>query len=186
MTHSIYQPARFIFVAGLLTAMTLSACATKPDRRGPPPEDIRSGQKPKTSGTFLHPIAALFVSMDTNNDRMTSRAELESGTEQEWAGFDRPPSAVYFAPWVRQNLGSVDASPNFMSFDRDFNGVVTEQEFTEGLSQEFDKLDKNRDGQLTRSEMIVAFAAPQGQRSRGRGQEGRPEKGSRGGGRPSR
>lgn len=124
--------------------------------------------------------------MDTDKDKRVSRAELTQGTAQEWRGFDRNPSAIYFTPWLIENLGAADATPNLMSFDKDFNGVITREEFSQGLDREFTRLDKNRDNSLARSEMIISVSAPQGQRSRknedsggrergrGQGQGGRP------------
>lgn len=164
-------------------SLTLSACASKPERRGPPQDRGKSERPAKSSGTFMQPIAALFIGMDTNQDKIISTTEMKLGVQSEWASFDRKPSATYFAQWSVNTLGSTDARPTFMSFDRDFSGTITQSEFTNQLEQEFDRLDKDRDGKLQRSELIVAFAAPQGNRSRkGDGEN----KGRKGGGRPPR
>ena len=121
--------------------------------------------------------------MDTNQDKIVSTTEMKLGVQSEWASFDRKPSATYFAQWSVNTLGSTDARPTFMSFDRDFSGTITQSEFTNQLDQEFDRLDKDRDGSLQRSELIVAYAAPQGNSSRKGGGE---NKGRKGGGRPPR
>ena len=136
----------------------------------------------------MQPIAALFIGMDTNQDKIVSTKEMKLGAQSEWASFDRKPSATYFAQWSVNTLGSTDARPTFMSFDRDFSGTITQSEFTNQLEQEFDRLDKDGDGSLQRSELIVAFAAPQGNSSRkGGGEKGRKGgKGGKGGGRPPR
>jgi len=172
-----------------LSALTLSACATKDERRGPPP-DRGSSERPakRKSGTFLQPIAVVFASMDANGDKAISRAELQSGSAAEWAGFDRNPSAAYFAQWSLKNLGSTDAMPTFMSFDRDFNGVITQAEFLGQFESYFERMDKNGDGRLDRSEMLIAFDAPQGQRQRQGGERsgGKGGRGGQGGGRPPR
>ncbi len=171
----------------LLAATTLSACATKSDRRGPPPERDGSQRQARTSGTFLQPISVLFTGMDISKDTVLSRAELTEGIEETWSSFSRNPSAVAFSQWSVKNLGSTDARPTFMDFDRDFNGVVTESEFSKQLTMEFDRLDKNKDGRVERSEMVVAFAAPQGQRKKKENAGGKPKRGQGGGGgRPPR
>jgi len=177
---------------GLLTlvaaSLSLTACATKPERRGPP-TDKKGGDRPaRTSGTFLQPIAIVFAGMDKDGNKLISRAELKDGTIAEWSTFNQRPSAAYFAQWSLKNLGSTDAMPTFMSFDRDFNGVITANEFSEQFESAFQRMDKNNDGQLERSEMLIAFNAPQGQRS-GRGGEksgGKGGRGGKGGGRPPR
>lgn len=187
MTYLHKTPLRAGLLAFAATSLTLSACATKQDRRGPPPERGERSERPaKSSGTFLQPIAVVFAGMDSNNDKTVSRAELQVGTTAEWATFDRNPSAAYFAQWSLKNLGSTDAMPTFMSFDKDFNGVVTEREFSEQLETSFERLDKNNDGRLERSEMLVAFNAREGQHSRQGGEQGGKKGGRGGGGRPPR
>jgi len=145
----------------IVTGFTLSACATKSDRDRPPRGGDRAEKPARSSGTFLHPAAFLFADMDSNKDKVTSREEMETGIETEWAVFGRNPSATIFANWSRRNLGSTDAKPTFMNFDRDFNG--------------------------DRSEMIIAFEASRGRTQKG---SERPERGQRGqggrGGRPQR
>lgn len=174
----------------LVACLSVSACATKPDRRGPP--DGRESGKgrggpERSSGTFMQPIGTLFAGMDTNQDKQVSLNEMRTGTQSEWISFGRNPSAIYFSQWSVENLGSTDAMPTFMSFDRDFSGTISEEEFTSQLENQFQRLDKNGDGSVERSEMIVAFAAPQGQQSRGSaGGREKGEKGGRGGGRPPR
>jgi hypothetical protein len=121
--------------------------------------------------------------MDSNQDKVTSQAEMLTGVQKEWESFDRNPSATAFTNWSLKALGSTDANPTFMSFDRDFNGVVTKPEFTAQFDRLFKDFDKNADGLLDRTEMIVAYQAPMGRAQRG-GESG--QRGGRGGGRPPR
>lgn len=185
----IFRTARpkAIMAVMMGACLTLSACATKSDRRGPPPERQGSDRPGKSSGTFLQPVGGLFLAMDTNRDKIISKAEAQSGIAAEWSSFTKRPSAAYFAQWSIAALGSIDAMPTFMSFDRDFNGVVTEEEFTAQLNRDFDRLDKNKDDALERSEMLIAFEAAQGRRRQQSGGEGGGKKrggGGNGGGRP--
>ncbi len=169
--------------------LTLSACATKPDRDRPPRGEDRPDRSIRSSGTFLQPAALLLSDMDVNQDRVTTRVEMQSGIQSEWESFERNPSATTFANWSRQTLGSIDANPTFMSFDRDFNGVITEDEFATEIETLFTRLDKNGDDEVDRSEMIIAFQAPAGRAQRGgdrQQQRGQRGQGGRGGGRPSR
>jgi len=136
----------------------------------------------------MYPVAVLFSGMDRNGDKLISRAEVTDGVQAEWQTFQTSPSAIQFSNWSVTNLGSTDAQPSFMSFDRDFNGVISEGEFMEQMDKEFERMDKDRDGQIARSEMIIAFQAPQG-RTQDRGGQGGREgggQGGRGGGRPPR
>lgn len=165
---------------GVIATLSLSACATKPERGGGGKKgDRKQSERTQQSGTFLQPVSALFVSMDADGNKATSRSEAEQGVRAEWASFERSPSAIKFAQWSLKTLGSTDAKPSFMRFDADFNGVISEGEFTGQLINDFERLDKNKDGLLERSEMIIEFAAPEGRRSQGRQEGGR--EGGRGG-----
>ena len=186
MTKSFTPRFSLLVGLALIASLCISSCATKPGRKGPPPDRQGKGGPTKTSGTYILPVAILFASMDVNNDKVTSLIEMQKGAQSEWETFERNPSATYFSQWSIANLGSIDAMPTFMSFDRDFNGSISEEEFVNQLSSEFRRLDRNRDGQLQRSEMIIAFEAPRSQQSRnGSGQE-RGGKGGKGGGRNPR
>ena len=190
MTSLQHPTPRITLALALVAVMSLSACATKSDRRGPPPDrQERGGQDRaiKTSGTFMHPVAALFSQMDEDRDKVVTPNEVAKGADAEWASFTQNPSAIQFSRWSVETLGSTDAMPNFMSFDRDFNGVISKAEFTSQLDREFVRLDKNGDGQLTRGEMLIAFEAPRGRAKQG-GQESGQKRGKGGdrGGRPPR
>ncbi|MEP6343737.1 MAG: hypothetical protein ABJ275_10515 [Maricaulaceae bacterium] len=189
MSHKFYTPSRLIICLAA-TAMMVSACASQPEQRGSDRgERAERGERgpraqARGSGTFMQPVAALFIGMDSNQDKIISRAELESGVSNEWSSFDRNPSATYFALWSENTLGSTDALPNFLSFDKDFSGVISKDEFSDQLTTHFNGMDKNKDGNLGRSEMIVAFQARSGN-SRGNGAEGGGRGGNRSGGQGS-
>jgi len=172
-----------------ITTLNLAACSSTPDRGDEPPRGGDRQDRPaRTSGTFIQPAALLFADMDSNKDKVTTRDELMAGVQAEWESFDRNPSAITFASWSVRALGSTDANPTFMSFDRDFNGVISKSEWSEQFDTLFTRLDKDGNGALERSEMIVAFAAPQGRRQQGgeRGERGERGGGRGGGGRPPR
>jgi hypothetical protein len=124
--------------------------------------------------------------MDANGDKRLSLAELEAGAEKEWESFDRAPSAIFFANWSRNALGSTDASPTFMMFDKDLNGVVSKAEFMTLLAERFTRYDTDKNELVDRSELIVAFEAQRGQRSGGNDQGGGRGGQRGGGGRPPR
>jgi hypothetical protein len=173
--NSLTTLAMIIALAGL------TACASGPKRGGP-----QSGGT-QFSGVTAHPVGLYFVGHDTDGDGVTSRAELGIGVKKDWAQFGRNPSATQFQSWSIKALGSSSATPTFLSFDTNLNGSVTQSEFETRLVSEFNRLDRNDDGRLARSELIFNIEArrgngngPRGQG--GRGSEGRPS----GGGRPPR
>ena len=190
MTFKLPTLSRYLLLL-TATAFVVSACASQPDRRGPERGDRSERgergerQQARGSGTFMQPVAALFIGMDSNQDKIVSRSELEAGLSTEWSSFERNPSATYFAEWSNKALGSTDAMPNFLSFDKDFSGVISKDEFANQLTVHFNRMDKNKDGNIERSEMLVAFQARSGERrggaEGGRGGRGSGAEGGRGG-----
>jgi len=165
------------------TVLFITACSSTPDRREPA-QDRQVRGPVQSSGVFVKPIGLLFTAMDSNGDTKTSKEELTAGIAAEWARLEGRSSAAYFMDWSNAALGSTDAFPTFMSFDHDLNGIVTELEFSDRLKQEFASMDKNKDGQVSRDEMLISFEAPRGRQAGGGEQGGRGEgRGGRGGGR---
>ncbi len=197
MTKHIQPPSRLLFTAALIGSLSLSACATKSNQKAQPSDrqsqekgqrkNQGKGQAPKrSSGTFVKPIGLLFSGMDSNNDAIVTKSELAAGIQTEWSGFERNPSLIDFSFWSIAKLGSTDSYPTFMMFDKNFNSLVSGEEFSERLDTEFTKLDINKDGQLERSEMLVAFAAPEGEEKPKGGKSDKGGKGGKGGGPPQR
>jgi len=174
--NSLTTPAMIIALA------CLTACASGPKRGG------AQGQgDAQFSGVSAHPVGLYLVGHDADGDGLVSRAELDEGIMKDWAQFDRNPSATQFQTWSLRALGSTSAMPTFLSFDTNLNGSVTRSEFETRLVSEFNRLDRNGDGRLARSELVFNIESRRrddsGSRGQGnRGGEDRPS----GGGRPPR
>lgn len=168
----------------ILALAGLTACASGPKRGG----GGGQGGGNQIAAVSTHPVGLYFVGLDANDDGLTSRAELDAGIKADFAKFGRNPSATQFRGWTVKSFGSSSAMPTFLSFDSNLNGVVTESEFETRLVGEFNRLDKNDDGNIARSELIFNVQQRQrGSRTDGeRGGEGRPQGGGQGGGRPPR
>lgn len=121
--------------------------------------------------------------MDENNDRAVSGGELDSGLSSEWEFADSDAngslSAIEFGRWADASLGSQDTLPNRLALDSDLSGSVSEAEFTDAMTLEFNRLDTNNDQILTRAELL--FVRPARAPQSGSGQRQRPS-GGRGGG----
>ena len=168
-------------VLALASLFVFAACASsQPDRR----QDRAERRVDRAPNVVAMPIALLFATMDADKDRAVSFAELDAALEAEWALADSDgngmATALEFANWSDVSLGSQDTLPNRLSFDRDVSGSVSETEFAEGMAQEFNRLDANKDQILTRAELLFVrpARAPQGEA----GQRQRPNGGNRGGG----
>lgn len=159
-----------VALAGLL----IGACASGPDKR-PPRGGERGGGEASYEGYAAKPIALLFASMDQRQDSEIDGADLRAGIAREWRHLSSAPrvGALEYGAWADVALGSAEALPSFISFDRDLNGELSELEFDDRLRAEFAELDKNSDGVLDRSELIFRIARPSRGDDRSGGAQGR-------------
>ena len=137
------RPTLFALPIFILAAAGLTACASSPKPSGN-----------QIAAVSTHPVGLYFVGLDANDDGLTSLAELDAGIKADFAKFGGNPSATQFQGWTTDAFGSSAAMPTFLSFDSNLDGVVSAAEFKTRLVGEFNRLDKNGDGNIARSELI--------------------------------
>jgi hypothetical protein len=132
--------------------------AGQPGQPGAPP------QGPVLSGRAAPPIALLFVGFDANGDGRTDRAELDAGEMRNFAladtGRDGALGLIELAEWSRLWLGDISALPGRFDFDRDGDDRVSPAEFRAELGRRFAAMDTDKDGALTRNELLLSRALP--------------------------
>ena len=157
MKWSLGQLGARICIA--VVVLIMAGCVSPPPRGGPGGPRMSA-----MDGRMARPAALLFVSMDTDKDLFVTAAELAEGIKAEWARADKDHNGVLSAfemsGWCAAVLGDADATPGRLSLDSDVNGLVTHEEFEAGLKKEFAMLDRNGDGRLDRSELLVQARAP--------------------------
>lgn len=137
------RPTSLALPIFILALAGLTACASKPKPSGN-----------QIAAVSTHPVGLYFVGLDANDDGLTSLAELNVGIEADFAKFGGNPSATQFQGWTTDAFGSSAAMPTFLSFDSNLDGVVSATEFKTRLVGEFNRLDKNSDSKIARSELI--------------------------------
>ncbi|WP_018997195.1 EF-hand domain-containing protein [Hirschia maritima] len=172
-----------VFKLGLATCLLLTAsCASKKPhergRGGPKRDSPRQGQL-SSMGYVAQPLALLFASMDKSGDNQTSISELNTYTDAQWNTLnlknDSGLRSFAYQKWATENLGHSDAMPSFIGFDTDLSGYITKLEFETCLRRNFDLLDKDKNGLISRTELLVKMPS---MRDRG----GQERKGRSGGG----
>lgn len=177
--------ARSPLVVTALSACALAACAGGPGGpRGGPQEQGAAYRQ----STFLSGAALLFVQFDADKDYRTSRAEAEAGARSEWARAAHGPAGmtpIQFEAWAAAALGGPNIGPYRLAFDTNVNNEVTEPEFIAGILARFDRYDGDKDGVVTRAEMVERLPDPRPGPGTG-GPDGRPDGRDRppGGGQP--
>ena len=193
------RPAALAVSAALLGVLFIAGCASRQPPRGGPQGGPPGGGGPGgfggqgvislEGGKVARPVALLFAGMDSDHDHTIDRAELSSGIVSEWDALpvsarDTVPSLA-IADWATTALGDAEALPNQIAFDVNLDGQISREEFGTRLTEEFDRLDRDHDGSLTRAEMLADL--PRRAQERG-GMGTRPQGGppGGGGGRPPR
>lgn len=190
-------------IAVLMLGCT-TACASGPP--GPPGAGPQDGARPGAllqEAKIARSIAILFTGLDANQDLVFDRSELEAAIPREFERADVDHSGVItgfeMTDWCILMLGDKEAQPDLRTMDSDVNYIITPHEFTTALRHEFDRMDKDQDGRITRAEMLMdapqrmmggggpQHASPGGGQGGGRGRgggRGGPGGGQSGGGQP--
>lgn len=172
MTASDFQPspsrcpsgARRVVRPILTTAalLSLAACAAGPGRgRGPggPDMDATPGPMRVTQNSVAEPVALMMVGFDRNLDAVIDRAELQGGAQRAFQAADGDGSGelslIELSNWSETWLGSPSALPGRFNFDRDQSDTISPAEFSAEFGRQFDRFDINRDGRVTRAELLT-------------------------------
>ena len=149
----------------------------------------RRGTRVRGPITSVGAGAMLFASFDTNSDYQVNEVEFAAGRTQAFNAADKDNSnsisLFELEDWRKAALGSLDAAPGNLAFDKDYDQRVTRAEFEYALDFIFKAGDKNNDGILEFSELVTVFEMPRrsaGERSQNSG-ERRGRQGGRHGGR---
>lgn len=149
-------------LAAAVMGCLVSACASGPPGPpggGPPggPGGMPGSQLQEAKIT--RPVALLLTGLDANRDLIVSTDELLKGIDEEFARADVDRSGVItgfeMADWCKAVMGDPAALPDLREMDTDMNYTVTPHEFAMALKHQFERMDKNGDGLLTRAEMLM-------------------------------
>lgn len=130
------------------------------------------------------PVALFIAACDANGDAQIGRAELAACTARSFVSIANGAAAlgyIQFSDWSLKWLGDRNALPSPFETDSDGDNRITLTELQAQLERTFARLDRTRDGVLTRDELLTlgAFERPagrdgddrRGRRNGGRGRE---------------
>jgi len=157
-----------IVTAIMLTALPASAIAQDAfeDEVEQLPNKKLEKRGERISGPITSIAAAglLFASYDKNADYTVTSIELSQGQAASFKVADKDSSGYLslfeLEDWRKAALGSLDAPPGNISFDKDYDQRVTSAEFKHALSYVYNVNDKDKDGQLSFEEMTRVFEIP--------------------------
>jgi len=162
---------KLLFTASLLCAVSTAAIAADPLLEDeelieelPNKKLERRGKRMKGPITSVGAGAMLFASFDTDSDYQVNQAEFAAGRTQAFNSADKDNSKTLslfeLEDWREAALGSLDAAPGNLAFDKDYDQRITRAEFDHALGFVFNAGDKNDDGVLAFSELINVFEMP--------------------------
>ena len=190
----------YSFTKAVLTFAVISAIpsvALGQETRSNVPEQLPNKKLEERGERIRGPItsiaagALLFASYDKNSDYLIDADEFSKGQAASFQSADSDKSGTLslfeLEDWRKAALGSLDAAPGNLSFDKDYDQRVTASEFKSALKYVYNVNDKDADNQLSFEEMIRVFEIPRGRHSGSSAGAGQREGRTRGNGdRPRR
>ena len=129
---------------------------------------------PVPPSLVVEPAAMMIASCDSSGDGRTGRDELHRCLARSFAAIDTAGAGklgyIAFADWAEKWLGDRTALPSPFETDADGDDRITLAELDAKFDAIFARLDKDRDGFLTRAELLTIRAniAPDFGRRKGR------------------
>ena len=124
----------------------------------------RRGERVSGPITAISAGALVFAGFDANADYKINSTELTSGLAKAFNAADKDGSTTLslfeLEDWREAALGSLDAAPGTLAFDKDFDQRVTRDEFDHAMIFVFKTGDKNEDGILELTDLVKVFEMP--------------------------
>jgi Ca2+-binding EF-hand superfamily protein len=159
----------------ILLALLLQV-APPPPVPGAPLIVTAPGQPPATM--VVEPVAMAIAAFDADGDGKTTRAELDAGVRHSFEAIDTAHTGklgyIAFADWAERWLGDRNALPSPFEIDTDGDNKITLAELEAQFVRVFTRLDRNKDGVVTRAEVLTIREMARGERpSDGKGRKGK-------------
>jgi len=150
----------------LLPLLLLAAAPALAQRPGPPegapPEGAPPPRDPRTppqSTIMAEPVALLIAASDADGDGRVTPAELSAAVARSFAAIDTANSGslgyIAFADWAERWLGDRNALPSPFDVDADQDNRISLAELQAAFTREFARFDRDKDGAITRKELLT-------------------------------
>ena len=104
------------------------------------------------------PVSQMIAAFDGDGDAVVSQAEFDAGVARSFADGDENKDGritlIELSRWAAKWLGNAGALPGQYDFDRDLDDAVSKAEYEAEFAKRFAGFDTNKDGALSRSELI--------------------------------
>lgn len=147
----------------LLMCLALAAVQPAPPAQAPPAA-IRPGEAPQRVSAVpisevAEPLGLAIAGFDANHDAKTTSAEYEEALLRTFAAADRDGGGTLgyleYSGWAETWLGSQSALPGPFAIDVDGDNRLSREEFLAEFRRNFARLDKGKDGAVSRAELLT-------------------------------
>lgn len=167
----------------LFLALALLAAPPVGARQAQPPAPPVRPEAPRqpTPTVIFEPVAAMIAAFDADGDARVTRAEFGAGLRRSYDSVDSAKAGaigyIAFADWAERWMGNRTALPSPFEVDRDGDNRITPTELVDRFELFFTRFDADKDGVLTRGELVTVRAmSPLGERLPGGAIEQRPRR----------
>lgn len=149
--------------------------------RGMPanPQDRPAAERIPGATIMVEPAGMAIAAWDMDGDGKTSRAELHAGLARSFAaiaGTAQTFGYIGYGDWAKTYLGDANALPSQFEVDANHDDRISLAELTSAFDTIFNRLDVNKDGMVTRTELMTIRAGRvgEGQITGSRAPRGKP------------
>jgi len=161
-----------------LLTLILAALIAAPAAAQTVPATPPAGTPPQPPANLIaEPVALMIAAFDSDGDARVTRAEFDAGLRHAFDTAQKDANGtvgyLHFSDWAERWLGNRNAIPSPFEIDSDGDNHITWDELAARFDLLFARFDANKDGVLTRAELITL--RPQVYRGPGRGRDRRKE-----------
>lgn len=148
----------------LLTLAAVSLAAQQqPAAPGVPLQPPQPGSEPIPL-MIAEPVAMAIAAFDADSDGIVTRTEYDAGVSKSFDAVAKGQAAIgyiQFGDWSERWLGNRNALPSPFEVDQDGDNRISLSELKARFALFFTRFDRDKNGSITRSELLTTRPAPQ-------------------------
>lgn len=120
---------------------------------------VPSPQAQPAATVMVEPVGMMIAAFDSDGDAKVSRAEFDAGLRRSFDSIDTGKTGalgyIAYSDWSERWLGDRNTLPSPFEVDRDGDNKISYEELAVRFALLFTRFDTNKDGSITRSELLT-------------------------------
>lgn len=145
-----------LLIALSVATPAMAQRADKPDAAASGAASTQPAQPPIT--VIAEPVALMIAAFDRDGDARVTRAEFDAGLRHSFDSMNPRDGAlgyIAFSDWAERWMGDRNTLPSPFETDADGDNRITFDELSARFDAIFTRFDKDKDGVLTRKELLT-------------------------------